>query len=220
MAQNNSNDPGFIAGQVASTGLCYMMCEEVPGYAEVASGAVAKGHEVYWYFQSLKKPAIPGYSGDVLNTSARVLLSSFDMVIDRLYAETFSNKCFNGSIFKKVTIVLLQNHGTGSMAKPVWSIELINAKITTYQDNVQKDLTDGIVAAHQQRQDLSQNSYNASAASIQAAGDPSRGTNMINALKLSWVAEQYNWIFYKIGIDGSSQGQDATSFNVLTNSSS
>lgn len=216
---SNVNDPNFIPGQVASTGLCYMMCEEIPGYANVGK-AIQKGHEVYWYFQSLKKPAIPGYSGDVLNTSARVLVSSFDMIVDRLYAEQFSNKCFNGAIFKKVTIILLQNYGVNNMGQPVWSIELKNAKITTYQDHISKDLTLGVGGADQQSQSLSQQNYNANPASIQTMGDPSRGTNIIAALKLSWVAEEYNWIFNEIGIEGANKGQVATSFNVLTNSMS
>ena len=104
------------------------------------------------------------------------------------------------------------------MAKPVWTIEMQNAKITTYQDHIQKDLTDGVDGANRQAQAISQQSYHANPAEIQNLGDPSRGTNIINALKLSWVAEQYNWIFNEISIEGANKGQVATSFNVLTNS--
>ncbi len=204
-----ATDQKFTAGQFFSTGLCYLMCKEIPGDAQIGD-SVQEGHEAYWFFESLEKPTIPGYSGNTLNTSSRILLSPVEIILNSTYATAFSTKCFDGSIFEKVTIVALKNYGESNMGKTFFTLEMLKAKITSYQDNITPTYTGETVISLMPADNLQKKT--------QALKDPILGDTISSAVKLTFAAVQYNWIYSKIDITGVNTGQLATGFNCQTNS--
>jgi hypothetical protein len=189
------------SNQVASTGLCYLMCDEVPG-DETVSDTVTNGHEVYYYAMDIRKPVIPGYNGH-LNASARVLFGALTIVMDHRYTELFSQKCFSGDIFKKITLLNLKNVGSGSTGKSAFRIELTNVKIVEVTANV-----DHLVTVNEGEK-------------ISSLKDPnlnlSTPDHVVKAFKMDIVGDVYTWTYFPYDEKGAAQGNVVAAFNVHTN---
>ncbi|HCI49163.1 MAG: hypothetical protein A2977_03515 [Alphaproteobacteria bacterium RIFCSPLOWO2_01_FULL_45_8] len=194
MSSNRSN-------QVASTGLCYLMCAEIPG-DETVSDTVATGHEVYYYECDIRKPVIPGYNGH-LNASARVLFGAITIIMDHRYTEAFSQKCFSGDIFAKITLLNLKNTGVNSTGKPSFRLEVTNAKIVEVTANVDHLVT-------------TQNGEK-----ISALKDPnldlSTPDHVVKSVKIAIVGDTYTWTYFPYDEKGAAQGNIVAAFDVHTN---
>lgn len=189
------------SNQVASTGLCYLMCDEIPG-DETVSDTVTTGHEVYYYAMDICKPVIPGYNGH-LNASARVLFGGLTIIMDHRYTELFSQRCYAGDIFKKITLLNLKNVGSGSTGKSAFRIELTNVKIVEVTANV-----DHLVTVNEGEK-------------ISSLKDPnlnlSTPDHVVKAFKMDIVGDVYTWTYFPYDEKGAAQGNVVAAFNVHTN---
>ncbi|MFN7662503.1 MAG: hypothetical protein ACK5PQ_02130 [Alphaproteobacteria bacterium] len=189
------------SNQVASTGLCYLMCAEIPG-DETVSDTIQKGHEVYYYAMDIRKPVIPSYNGH-LNASARVLFGSLTIIMDHRYTEPFSQFCFSGKIFDKITLLNLKNTGAGSTGKPSFRLEIANAKIVEVTANV-----DHLVTLQE-------------GSKVSSLRDPnidlSTPDHVVKAFKMDIVGDIYTWTYFAYDEKGAAQGNVAAAFNVHTN---
>lgn len=191
------------SNQVASTGLCYLMCAEVPGDENIGP-KVTNGHEVYYYAMDIRKPVIPSYNGN-LNASARVLVGELTIIMDHRFTELFSYKIERGTFFQKITIINLKNTGAGSTGLPSFSIEVSNAKIVEITSNVEHLLT----ARETDK--------------ISSLRDPninlSTPDHIVKACKITMVGSYYTWLYYPYDEMGAAKGNVSAGFNVDTNSS-
>jgi hypothetical protein len=189
------------SNQVASTGLCYLMCAEIPG-DETVSDTIQTGHEVYYYAMDIRKPVIPSYNGH-LNASARVLFGALTIIMDHRYTEPFSQFCFAGKIFDKITLLNLKNTGVGSTGKSAFRLELTNAKIVEVTANV-----DHLVTINEGEK-------------VSALKDPkinlSTPDHVVKAFKMDIVGDVYTWTYFPYDETGAAQGNVAAAFNVHTN---
>ena len=189
------------SNQVASTGLCYLMCKEIPGDEHV-SKSVENGHEVYAFDMDIRKPVIPSYNGN-LNASARVLFGSLTIIMDHRYTEPFSQSCFSGKIFDKITLVNLKNTGMGSTGQPSFRLEVSNAKIVEVTANI-----DHLVTIQEGDK-------------ISSLKDPninlSTPDHVVKAFKMSIVGDVYTWTYFPYDETGAAKGNVAAAFNVHTN---
>jgi len=189
------------SNQVASTGLCYLMCDEIPG-DETVSDTVKTGHEVYSFAMDIRKPVIPSYNGH-LNASARVMFSQLTIVMDHRYTELFSEFCYGGKIFKKITLINLKNTGVGSTGKNAFRLEITNPKIVEVTANVDHLVTindgDGVASMKDPNINLSTPDH------------------VVKAFKMDIVGDVYTWTYFPFDETGAAQGNVAAAFDVHTN---
>lgn len=198
MALTNTNPR---SNQVASTGLCYLMCDEIPGDENV-SDTVQSGHEVYGFHMDIRKPVIPSYNGH-LNASARVMFGQLVIIMDHRYTEKFSEYCFGSKIFKKITLLNLKNTGVGSTGKSAFRVELTNVKIVETTSNV-----DHLVTVKDGQ-------------SVSALKDPNHEVttpdHVVKAFKMAIVGDVYTWTYFPYDETGAAQGNVAAAFDVHKN---
>ncbi len=185
----------------ATSGLCYFMCAEIPGIATAGSDVVT-GHQVYRYRLSGSKDIKIGYNGN-LNASAQVRIQTLDIVMDMSKTALFVNAGFNGTVFKKITLLNLKNYGATNMAKPGFKIELVNAKLVEVVSSASYAVG---VAAEAEGPDFFKSNFK-----------NSNDIKNIGAVGLSFTAQEYNIFYFPVNAAGAPQGQVATSFNVPTN---
>lgn len=188
------------SNQVASTGLCYLMCDEVPG--DETAGDATNAHEVYYYAMDIRKPVIPSYNGN-LNASARVLFGALRIIMDHRYTEAFSQYCFAGSVIKKLTLLNLKNIGSGNTAKSSFKIEITNVKIVEVMANVNHLVT----MKDKER--------------IASLKDPSidlsTPDHIVKAFQMDVVGDVYTWTYFPYDDTGTPKGNVPAAFDVHIN---
>ncbi len=199
---------------LSRTASAYLLCPEVPGKENTDNGAITEGHSVFKYRFSMSKSVKPGNNG-LLASTGQVSVSDFKILIDQEQAEAFKAHCGKGTVFPKITIIVVSNYGaTGATAQPKFVIELEKARIAEAIANVpyvQYDYVGPTGEVH---------------AVGEGAMDSSRyDGNFFNnlhsmelyLLELSFVFTKGTLIYHSTSTSGEVTGQIATSFDVTIN---
>src|SRR3989338_7696531 len=175
------------SSQFASTGLCYLMCAEIPGASNI-SDSVTNAHEVYCYDMQIQKPTLPGYNGNLLS-SGRVTFSELTIILGNTYTEIFQQKTFSSQVFKTLTLTNLKNTGVGSTGKSSFRIEIQNAKIVKLVANINHLVT-------------TQDSEKISA----LKNTTSTPDHIVKALKINIIGKVYTWTYFPYSDKGEPKG--------------